>query len=152
MALSEGFRGFFDIIKGAFVPEEPIDPESPFRFGEDYRELEDGNAVRKAQDELDELYPTSTTTTSKPFGFTSRRDRETTNVTQIKSYKSSEIAVIEPRSFSDANQIVKSLMEKKYTDISNWQDEIKPLKLLMQLDENTSDEKADELLDMLRNI
>ena len=52
----------------------------------------------------------------------------------------------------DVSIPTKSLMEKKYNDISNWQDEIKPLKLLMQLDENTSDEKADEVLDMLRNI
>ena len=115
MALSEGFRGFVDMLKGTFGGDtEEIDgTEDVFSTFGGYRE--DGNAVLKPNNDLDEIYPTSTATTTAPMGFTGRhssRNRET-NVAQLPSYKSSEIAVIEPRSFSDANQIVKKLMEKK---------------------------------------
>lgn len=52
----------------------------------------------------------------------------------------------------DVSIPTKSLTEKKYADLIAWQDEIKPLKELLKVDENTSDEKADEVLENLKNI
>ena len=110
MALSEGFRGFVDMLKGTFInpdSEGIIEDSDVFDFDGDY--VTDGNAVRKPKDELDELYPTTTA----PSGITRNSRNRGNNVAQLPSYKSSEIAVIEPRSFSDSNQIVKKLIEKK---------------------------------------
>ena len=110
MALSEGFRGFVDMLKGTFSPEpEDIDEDGVFgTFGDDYQL--DGNAVRKPQTELDDLYPTSTV----PSGITRRsRNRESNVMTMPNSYISSEVTVIEPRSFSESAQIVKKLIDKK---------------------------------------
>ena len=52
----------------------------------------------------------------------------------------------------DVSIPTKSLTNKKYTDLIAWQDELRPLKEFMELDENTSDEKADEILEKLKNI
>jgi cell division inhibitor SepF len=108
MALSEGFRGFVDMLKGTFSPEEDIDdPQGAFDFGGDYP-VED-NLARKPQNGIDELYPTTTV----PATISRRQRNRETNVTPMTGYKSSEVTVIEPRSFSESAQIVKKLIEKK---------------------------------------
>ena len=109
MALSEGFKGFVDMLKNSFNPEpDEIDEDGVFAFGDNYP-VED-NLARKPQSDLDDLYPTTTT----PVGITRRsRNRESNVMTMPNSYKSSEVTVIEPRSFSESAQIVKKLIEKK---------------------------------------
>ena len=52
----------------------------------------------------------------------------------------------------DVSIPTKRLMDKKYGDITAWQDELKPLKELLKFDENTTDKQADELLEVLKNI
>ena len=109
MALSEGFRGFVDMLKNSFSPEpDELDEEGAFAFGDEYP-VED-NLARKPQNDLDDLYPTTTV----PSGLTRRFGRKETNVTPMpNSYKSSEVTIIEPRSFSESAQIVRNLIDKK---------------------------------------
>jgi len=110
MALSEGFKGFVDMLKGTFGPEpDEMEEDEVFgTFGNEYP-VED-NLARKPQSDLDDLYPTATI----PSSFSKRQRGRETNVTPIaKSYQSSEVTVIEPRSFSESAQIVKKLLEKK---------------------------------------
>ena len=109
MALSEGFRGFVDMLKGTFNPEpDEIDEDETFRFGDSYP-VED-NLARRPQSDLDDLYPTATV----PSGITRRfRNKESHVAPMPNTYKSSEVTVIEPRSFSESAQIVKKLIEKK---------------------------------------
>ena len=116
MALSEGFKGFVDMIKGTFNPDsdypdypEEIDGDGPFRFEGEY---EEGSAVKKPKTDLDDLYPTQTMTTP---AWLPRRNRDKgNNVAQLpNAYASNEVTVIEPRSFSESAQIVKKLIDKK---------------------------------------
>ena len=108
MALSEGFRGFVDMLKNSFSPETDEMEEDAFDFGGGYP-VED-NLARKPQTDLDDLYPTATV----PSGLTKRFGRKESNIAQMpNSYKSSEVTIIEPRSFSESAQIVKNLMDKK---------------------------------------
>ena len=107
MALSEGFRGFMDMLKGTFSPEDEIDETGSFTFGDEYP-VED-NLARKPQEGIDELYPTATA----PSSFTRRGRKENTNVAPLPGYISSEVMVIEPRSFSESAQIVRQLKDKK---------------------------------------
>jgi len=111
MALSEGFRGFMDMLKGTFNPEpDEIETEDAFTFGGDFP-VED-NLARKPQNELDNLYPYGTTTA--PTGLTRRSRGKDSNIAQMPNpYKSGEVAIIEPRSFSESAQIVRKLIEKK---------------------------------------
>ncbi len=106
MALSEGFKGFVDMLKGTFSADtEEYDEGDVFTVGEDYP-VED-NLARKP---LEDLYPTTTV----PSGITRRFGRKDTNVAPLpNSYKSNEVMVIEPRSFSESAQIVRKLIEKK---------------------------------------
>ena len=110
MALSEGFRGFVDMLKGTFVnpDEEMIDTEDAFNFGRDEYPIED-NLARKPQEGIDELYPT----TSTPSSFTGRKNNRASKVAPLPGYISNEVTVIEPRSFSESAQIVKKLIDKK---------------------------------------
>ena len=116
MALSEGFKGFVDMIKGTFNPDadyseypEDIDGDGAFKFGNEY---EDGNALRTPKTDLDDIYPTQTMTTPS---WLPRRNRDKgSSVAQLpSSYISNEVTVIEPRSFSESAQIVKKLIDKK---------------------------------------
>lgn len=109
MALSEGFRGFVDMLKGTFSPDEGIDEGDAFTFDQDYP-VED-NLARKPQEGIDDIYPTTTA----PSGFTRRFGgrKENTNVAPMPGYASNEVMVIEPRSFSESAQIVKQLKDKK---------------------------------------
>lgn len=52
----------------------------------------------------------------------------------------------------DISKPIKSLLLKQQEDIERWQNEIAPLLELKNINENTSDEKANEVLEMLKNI
>ena len=112
MALSEGLKSFVDFFKNSFTdPAE--DPDEVFGdFGGDY-DVVDNVALQPQKDDLDNIYPTSVVT--KPR-FTDRfSNRNESKVTTLPSspYKSAEITIIEPRSFSESAQIVKNLIDKK---------------------------------------
>ena len=108
MALSEGFRGFVDMLKGTFVSpdEETIDENGAFNFGGDDYPIED-NLARQP---LEDIYPT----TSTPSSFPDRKKNRGSKVAPLPGgYISNELTVIEPRSFSESAQIVKKLLDKK---------------------------------------
>jgi len=109
MALSEGFRGFINALKGTFSPDdEIIDDPDVFNVGEYPVE---SNLAYQPQEAIEDIYPTTTA----PSSFTSRfRNRkESSNVAPMPGYASNEVMVIEPRSFSESAQIVKQLKDKK---------------------------------------
>lgn len=102
MALSEGLKGFVNFFtrsfndgsdEGAFDFENGID---------DYSNDVDGTLA------LDTMYGTRV----KPSVERSF-ERESKVVSHPNNYKSGEVTVIEPRSFSEAAQIVKKLLDKK---------------------------------------
>ena len=102
MALSEGLKGFMNIFKNGFTMDNGED--DPFVFGEpeEYETQVDRNLAL----DLDKVYGTRVKP-EKSF------ERESKVVSHPNSYKSGEIAVIEPRSFSEASQIIKKLIDKK---------------------------------------
>lgn len=111
MAFSEGIRNFVEMLKDTINPSDDtgIDGD-PFEFGTEY--ATEGNAAVEVKEKtpLDSMFPTNAV--SRPSGFGSRREK----VVPIQSadpYKSGEVTVIEPRSFSESAQIVKKLMDKK---------------------------------------
>ena len=112
MALSEGFRGFVDMIKGTFTPDPDVidDPEDVFTLNRDYPVGD--NLAYKPEEDIDTIYPHTTTT---PSSFKERfgRRKENTNVAPLPGYASNEVMVIEPRSFSESAQIVKQLKDNK---------------------------------------
>ena len=109
MALSEGLKGFVDFFKNSFTGGEIEDPEGAFDFGygEEYP-VGDNLAYKPQESDLDSMYPTNVSTkTSRSY------NRESKVVSHPNSYKSGEVTVIEPRSFSESAQIVKKLIDKK---------------------------------------
>lgn len=52
----------------------------------------------------------------------------------------------------DISKPIKSLLLKQQEDVEKWQKEIAPLLELKNIDENISDEKANEILESLKNI
>ena len=111
MAFSEGIKDFVEMLKNTINPsdEETVD-DDPFGFGGEYQA--DGNAALEPREKtpLDSMFPTHPV--SRPSGFGSRREK----VVPIQSadpYKTGEVTVVEPRSFSESAQIVKKLMDKK---------------------------------------
>ena len=101
MALSEGLKGFVDFFTRSFNDrneEEAFD----FEGGIDdlYGDSVDGTLA------LDNSYKTST----KPER---SYERESKVVSHPNTYKSGEVTVIEPRSFSESAQIVRKLLDKK---------------------------------------
>ena len=101
MALSEGLKGFVDFFTKSFDRNE----EDPFEFDtdmEDYTGAIDGNVAK----DLDVMYGTRV----KPE---KSYERETKVVSHPNTYKSGEVTVIEPRSFSESAQIFKKLIDKK---------------------------------------
>ena len=101
MALSEGLKGFVDFFTKSFDrnDEDAFDFESGM---EDYSESIDGNVAR----DLDAMYGTRVKP-ERSF------ERESKVVSMQNTYKSGEVTVIEPRSFSESAQIVKKLIDKK---------------------------------------
>ena len=101
MALSEGLKGFVDFFTKSFDrnDEDAFDFETGM---EDYSESIDGNVAR----DLDAMYGTRVKP-ERSF------ERESKVVSHPNTYKSGEVTVIEPRSFSESAQIVKKLIDKK---------------------------------------
>ena len=99
MALSEGLKGFVDFFTKSFDrnDEDAFDFESGM---DDYSESIDGNVA------LDAMYGTRVKP-ERSF------ERESKVVSHPNTYKSGEVTVIEPRSFSESAQIVKKLIDKK---------------------------------------
>ena len=100
MALSEGLKGFVNFFTKSFndgSDESAFDFESNI---EDYGNDIDGTLA------LDTMYGTRVKP-EKSF------ERESKVVSHPNAYKSGEISVVEPRSFSESAQIVKRLIDKK---------------------------------------
>ncbi|MBQ7126347.1 cell division protein SepF [bacterium] len=103
MALSEGLKSFVNFFTKSFAENGDDDA---FAFGEYENEevisgiATDGNAA------LDTLYRTNVKP-ERSF------ERESKVISHPNNYKTSEVTVIEPRSFSEAAQIVKKLLDKK---------------------------------------
>ena len=100
MALSEGLKGFVDFFTKSF---DSRSDEDAFDFEggmDDFGGEIDGNVA------LDAMYGTRV----KPEkSFT----RESKLVSHPSTYKSGEVTVIEPRSFSESAQIVKKLIDNR---------------------------------------
>lgn len=101
MALSEGLKGFVNFFKGSFSGD---DGEDAFMdLVERDNDYDTDGALA-----LDTMYGPSTATKShRSF------ERESKVTSHPNSYKSGEVTVIEPRSFSESAQIVKKLIDKK---------------------------------------
>lgn len=101
MALSEGLKGFVDFFTKSFNDRSDDDAFN-FEGGIDdlYGEDVDGTLA------LDTAYKTSV----KPER---SYERESKVVSHPNTYKSGEVTVIEPRSFSESAQIVRKLLDKK---------------------------------------
>ena len=100
MALSEGLKGFVDFFTKSF---DTRSEEDAFEFEsgmDDFGGEIDGNVA------LDAMYGTRVKP-ERSF------ERESKVVSHPGAYKSGEVTVIEPRSFSEAAQIVKKLIDKK---------------------------------------
>lgn len=99
MALSEGLKGFVSFFTKSFNDGSD---ESAFEFGgmDDYGNDIDGTLA------LDTMYG-SRVKPEKSF------ERESKVVSHPNSYKSGEVTVLEPRSFSESAQIVKKLLDNK---------------------------------------
>lgn len=101
MALSEGLKGFMNLLTRSFNDGSD---DGAFVFEGDeiggYAPESDGNAA------LDAMYGTRVKP-ERSF------ERESKVISHPNTYKSGEVTVIEPRSFSEAAQIVKKLIDKK---------------------------------------
>ena len=101
MALSEGLKGFVNFFTKSF---NDGNDEDAFMDLVDH----EGDYVTDRNLALDTMYDT------KVSGRAERSfDRESKVVSHPNSYKSGEVTVIEPRSFSESAQIVKKLIDKK---------------------------------------
>ena len=100
MALSEGLKGFVSFFTKSFNDGSD---EGAFDFEggmDDFGGEIDGNVA------LDAMYGTRVKP-ERSF------ERESKIVSHPNTYKSGEVTVIEPRSFSESAQIVKKLIDKK---------------------------------------
>ena len=100
MALSEGLKGFVNFFTKSFNDGSD---EGAFDFEngiEDYSNDVDGTLA------LDTMYGTRVKP-ERSF------ERESKVISHPNTYKSGEVSVIEPRSFSESAQIVKKLIDKK---------------------------------------
>ena len=101
MTLSEGLRGFVNFFTKSFNGENDDDAFMDLVDREDNYDT-DGTLA------LDTLYnPRVHNKPERSF------ERESKVVSHPNSYKSGEVTVIEPRSFSESAQIVKKLIDKK---------------------------------------
>ena len=100
MALSEGLKGFVNFFTKGFREDEYDEDDvfTGFTQSEDY--IADGNAA------LGTMYGTRVKP-ERSF------ERESKVISHPNSYKSGEVTVIEPRSFSESAQIVRKLIDKK---------------------------------------
>ena len=103
MALSEGLKGFMNIFKNGFTMGGE---EDPFEFENDVDTYE-ADVDRNLALDLDKMYGTRV----KPERSFERESKVVSHPNN--TYKSGEVTVIEPRSFSESAQIVKKLIDKK---------------------------------------
>lgn len=110
MALSEGLKGFFKMFTDGFSSNDDYGDE-PFTdlLEQDSDYATNGTlALDTKESDLDSMYGTRVSSKSdRSFG------RDTKVVSHPNSYKSGEVTVIEPRSFSESAQIAKKLIDKK---------------------------------------
>ena len=99
MALSEGLKGFVNFFTRSF--NEGNDEDAFMDLVD-----RDSDYVTDRNLALDTMYETRV----KPER---SYERESKVVSHPNSYKSGEVTVIEPRSFSESAQIVKKLLDKK---------------------------------------
>lgn len=103
MALSEGFKGLMSFITNGFTQTDSEDEVFGMEgngIDEFYPPEVDGNAA---------LEPAYKTNVRPARSF----DKESNVMSHPNSYKSGEVTVIEPRSFSESTQIVKKLIDRK---------------------------------------
>ena len=105
MALSEGLKGFVNFFTKSF--NEGSD-EDAFMDLVDYDGEYETDGTLAINRDIDSMY--GTRVNSKPER---SFERESKVVSHPNSYKSGEVTVIEPRSFSESAQIVKKLIDKK---------------------------------------
>ena len=112
MALSEGLKGFVNFFAKSFNDgENEEDAFTGLINGDDEYETDGTLALNRDRD-LDSMY--GTRVNSKPER---SFERESKVVSHPNSYKSGEVTVIEPRSFSEAAQIVKKLIDKTFISL-----------------------------------
>ena len=102
MALSEGLKGFVNFFTKSFNGDE----DEAFM---DLVDSEGGEYETDGTLALDSMYGTRVNNSKPERSF----ERESKVVSHPNSYKSNEVMVIEPRSFSESAQIVKKLIDKK---------------------------------------
>ncbi len=100
MALSEGLKGFVNFFTKSFNDGSD---EDAFM---DLVEQDGGDYITDRNLALDTMYETRVKP-ERTF------ERESKVVSHPNSYKSGEVTVIEPRSFSESAQIVRKLIDKK---------------------------------------
>ena len=105
MALSEGLKGFVNFFTKSFNDGEGEDAFMDLVDNDGEYETDGTLAINR---DIDSMY--GTRVNSKPER---SFERESKVVSHPNSYKSSEVTVIEPRSFSESAQIVKKLIDKK---------------------------------------
>ena len=105
MALSEGLKGFVNFFAKSFNDGEGEDAFIDLVDNDGEYETDGTLAINR---DIDSMY--GTRVNSKPER---SFERESKVVSHPNSYKSSEVTVIEPRSFSESAQIVKKLIDKK---------------------------------------
>ena len=110
MALSEGLKGFFRMFTDGFQNDGDYgdEPFTDLIDGDGDYSTNGALALDTKENDLDAMYGTRVSSKSeRSFG------RESKVVSHPNSYKSGEVTVIEPRSFSESAQIVRKLIEKK---------------------------------------
>ena len=101
MALSEGLKGFVDFFTKSFDTRSEDEAFIDLvNGGDEFIGEVDGNAA------IDVMYGTRVKP-ERSF------ERESKVISHPNTYKSGEVTVIEPRSFSESAQIVKKLIDKK---------------------------------------
>ena len=105
MALSEGLKGFVNFYAKSFNDGEGEDAFMDLVDNDGEYETDGTLAINR---DIDSMY--GTRVNSKPER---SFERESKVVSHPNSYKSGEVTVIEPRSFSEAAQIVKKLIDNK---------------------------------------
>ncbi len=105
MALSEGLKGFVNFFTKSFSEDGGDDAFIDLVDGNDGYETDGTLAINR---DIDSMY--GTRVANKPER---SFERESKVVSHPNSYKSGEVTVIEPRSFSESAQIVKKLIDKK---------------------------------------
>ena len=100
MALSEGLKGFVSFFTKSFNDGSDEDAFTFENGLDEYSNDIDGTLA------LDTMYGTRVKP-EKSF------ERESKVISHPNTYKSGEVTVIEPRSFSESAQIVKKLIDKK---------------------------------------